>query len=240
MKSKVNRSYFTILIGYIVYFLLGFGLILFYYYKSDNGNIATTLTFIHLFILMFVSAFVRNRLTFLRNLRYSIMIQEHSGDPIKVKKVHNPHGLFSYLKADEFIKFNNDSSHYLYYKVSKDPIKKTFSLYMLEVVVYINKNESDFYLDIVDEEINKIKDEQLEKGIKINRLFITQIKSVEELDDDTKQKIVENVFLRTRHNIISTINVAVLDGDLAVFLYSDNYSPSLYYDYHLSKIKELI
>ena len=111
---------------------------------------------------------------------------------------------------------------------------------MLEVVVYINKDESEFYLEIVNDEINKIKEKLSKEKKTVNRMFITQYKEVDTLDEKTKKSLSEIVFIRTRNHIISTINVGVLDNELAVMLYSDTYSPSLYYKYHIEQIKDMI
>ena len=112
---------------------------------------------------------------------------------------------------------------------------------MLEVVVLIHQEGDSFYLDAVDEDIHKIQQEQLKDHKKIDRMFITQIKQIDELNDETRESIKEIVFIKSSIGIISTINVGChKPSGTAVMLYSDTYSPSLYYKYHIEQIKNII
>ena len=87
----------------------------------------------------------------------------------------------------------------------------------------------------------QLRDEIFKEKKKINRLIITQIKEIKELDDKTRDEIKEVIFIRTKRLIISTLNVGLFQTQKkAVMLYSDTYSPSLYYKYHLDEIKKIL
>jgi len=240
MIKDVNRKFLATIILYVTYFISGVGLLTYAYLKTGGGNLVVTGIFVFFLISIFVTAWVKNRLSYITNLSYIIRITNGSGDPLKISRVNNTKILYQYLEANDYIKLKNDTQHYLFYRVKKDTIQKIFSNYMLEVVVYINKDSPDFYLDQVNDEINTIKEKLLKEKKTINRLFITQYKVVDELDQITKNAISEIVFIRTKYHIISTINVGILNDELAVMLYSDTYSPSLYYKYHIEQIKDMI
>jgi len=240
MSKQVNRRFVTTLTLYILFFMIGIGLLSYGYLKTGGGNFLVTGIFTFFLISIFVTAYINNKLNYLMNLSYIIRITDNSGEPLQISRINNTQIFYQYLENNNFVKYKNDSSHYLFYRVTKDKIKQVFSKYMLEVIVYINKEETEFYLDQVNQEINDLKDKfLLEKQI-INKLFITQYKEVDNLDEKTKKDISEIVFLRTKHNIVSTINVGIFDSDLAVMLYSDTYSPSLYYKYHIDQIKDMV
>ena len=113
--------------------------------------------------------------------------------------------------------------------------------YILEIVVLIKDNEPEFYLDAVDNEIQKIQDILIKEKRRVDKMLITQVKFIEELDDNTKKQLSEIVFIRTQTNVISTINVGIdLDNSEAIMLYSDQFTPSLYYTYHVDQIKKMI
>lgn len=240
MIKKVNRKFLTTMILYILYFVIGVGLLTYGYFETGGGNLLVTSIFIFFLISIFVTAYVSNKLNYLMNLSFIIKISENSGEPLNITRVNNTQNLYQYLENNDFVKYKNDSSHYLFYRVTKDTIKQVFSKYMLEVVVYINKEETDFYLDQVNDEVNNLKLKFLNEKKVINRLFITQYKEIDSLDEQTKKDISEIVFIRTKHNIISTINVGLFEDELAVMLYSDTYTPSLYYTYHIEQIKNMI
>ncbi len=240
MIKEVNRKFIVTIILFALYFLGFGGLLLWYYLASGGGNTAVVLIFVFFLLTLFVSAYASNQLNYLTNLSYLYKIYDNQGEPLPVTRVDDVNKLYQYLNGNDFKQYTNDGSHYLFYRVSNDTIKKIFSMYMLEIVVYITKESSEFYLDQVNEEINAIKAMLLEDKKKVNRLFVTQIKDINSLDEKTKDSISEIVFLRTKYNIISTINIGVLDNKLAVIQYSDTYTPSLYYTYHIEQIKKMV
>ncbi len=240
MIKKVNRKFLTTLILYVLYFVFGIGLLTYGYFETGGGNLLVTGIFVFFLISIFVTSYASNKLNYLMNLSFIIKISDNSGEPLNITRVNNTQNLYQYLENNDYVKYKNDASHYLFYRLTKDTIKQVFSKYMLEVVVYVNKDEPDFYLDQVNDEINNLKLEFLNEKKVVNRLFITQFKEVNSLDEKTKKDISEIVFIRTKHNIISTINVGLFEDELAVMLYSDTYTPSLYYTYHIEQIKNMI
>lgn len=240
MIKDVNRKFLVTIILYASYFIVGVGLFIYGYFKTGGGNLLVTGIFVFLLISIFVTSWVTNRLNYITNLSYIIRINSNSGEPLKITRVNNTQILYQYLEANDYIKYINDTTHYLFYRVKRDKNKRLFSMYMLEVVVYINKDSSEFYLDQVNDEINTIKQNLLKEKKTINRLFITQYKEIDDLDEKTKKSISEIVFIRTKYHIISTINVGIFNDELAVMLYSDTYSPSIYYKYHIDQIKDMI
>jgi len=247
MIKQINRKFRFTIISFTVYFLGISGILLYAYVVTDAandntnaGHIITAIGFVFLLATVFVAAYMSNRLNYLMNLSYIYKIHDAQGQPLKIKHTKDVQTLYNYLKNKEYKLFKSDENHYVFYRVSNDTIKKIFSMYMLEVVVYVIHKQSDFYLDIVNDEINEIKDVLLKQKKKINRLFVTQIKEIDELDEKTKEALAEIVFLRTKYHIISTINIGLLNQELAVLAYSDTYAPSLYYSYHVEQIKKFI
>merc|ERR1711879_876522 len=105
-------------------------------------------------------------------------------------------------------------------RTEKDQVKKMFRGYTLEIVVYTSKIEPEFYLDIVDEEVQAIQDKLRSEKKRVAQILVTQIKQVDELTDDVKVKTSEVFFMRMKNIVISTINVSIdLSTDKAVFLY---------------------
>ncbi len=137
--------------------------------------------------------------------------------------------------------FSDDEMHTFYYRLKKDEIKQVFRGYMFEVVVFIKDTADEFFLDIVDEEVQKLYAEFSKDKKRVDKMLITQIREIEDLNDVEKEKVKQIVFIRTRQGIISTINVAIVpSAKTAVMLYSDKYSPSMYYTYHVDQIRKMI
>ncbi len=237
---KNNFEFIGTIILFVLFFVGGITLLTYYYLKTDGSNLVAMLSFVFLVVAMYVSSIANKRLNFLMNLSYQLKIRDNAGEPIALDKAKAEGSLYRYLAKNKFKKLKQSKSHTSFYRVVDDDVKKIFTQKMLEVVVFIGDDESEFFLDAVDDDINGLKEKLLKDKVKINRLFVTQFRNVDELDDETKRKISEIVFIRTRYNIISTVNVALFQNELGVLLYSDTYSPSLYYRHHIDQIKKML
>jgi len=222
---------------YILASLLG-GYLGFWYF---NSAIAYALVFANIFLFLVISTLFRARIEVLINRSFLLRIVDKQGPPLPIKRIHELASLEQYLRMQEFTVFAKQGTHTVFSRMKKDDIKKIFRGYILEVVVYIRPNMDEFYLDHVDECVQKLQDEAIKNKQKVEKILVTQIKKVTELDDDTKNKIKEIIFLRTQSGIISTINVGLHEASgKAILLYSDEYSPSMYYRYHIDQIKRMV
>lgn len=240
MIKKVNFQFISTVILYFAFFVGGIVLLAYYYSETSGSPLVVTLTFVFLLITLFVSSVANKRLNYLMNLSYQIKIRDNASEPIPLNIAKDEATLYGYLAKNDFKRLNQSKTHSSFYRVIDDNVKKIFATKMLEVVVFIGDEEKEFFLDAVDDDINKLKAKLLKDKVKVNRLFVTQFRNVDELDEETKRKINEIVFIRTRYNIISTVNVALFQKELAVMLYSDTYSPSLYYRHHIDQIKKML
>ncbi len=239
--KRINRKFLGTIIGFIVYILGVTYLIWESYLLFSNSSYAYALTFALLLITLFVISLFRAKLDAIINMSYLVKIRKNAGEPLIIKRLKAKEFLHTYLISNNYTMFAKDVSYVMYYKVEKDHIKKMLRNYILEIVVYINDSENEFYLEIVDEQIQKLQEMLRKEKKKVEKLLITQFKAVDELNEQTKESIKEIVFIRSQSGIISTINVGLhYESNLAVLLYSDTYSPSLYYAYQVAEIKKMI
>lgn len=239
--KKVNRQFlFTLLLFLGVVFLVVAIIVVAGIY-IENGNLFFILfASIWLCMLPVVSIF-KTKMERITNLSYLIKIMNQPAAPLPIKNMSTFSKLGKLLIENEFTKHSIDADHTLYFKIEKDKIKKIFQRYMLEIVVTIHKDSDVFYLDIVDDEIEKIQKDSLKLKKKIDRMFITQVKEISEMDEQTRNAIKEIVFVKSAIGVISTINVGLhYPSNKAVLLYSDTYSPSLYYRFHIDQIKSIV
>ena len=235
--KKINRQfifniiiYVLIVVGFITFGVLSFFLI-------KNENIVYLIFFIILTGLLIISGIFKNRIDSIINLSYLIKIRHHASKPLPTRETAT--SIEGKLRALGFEENHKKKKYTLYYKTTKDDIKRIFKRYMLEVVIISRTNA--FFIDDVNEEIDRIQMELHKKKMKIDKLFVTQIKDITELNEETKNQIKEIVFIRTNRGIISIINVGLhAQSKQAVLLYSETYRPSLYYEYHINEIKEMI
>ena len=207
----------------------------------ENESIEYAIYFALLILLLFIVPMFKNHLDRLINLSYLIKIRYHAAGPLAMNYSKDKETLVSRIKKLGYQRYAFDKYHALYYRVTKDQIKKIFRRYMLEVVVLLENTADEFYLSVVDEEISMIQQNHLKEHRKMDRMLITQIKDIDDLEDETKEKIKEILFIRQQQTIISTINVGLHhSSEKALVLYSETYSPSLYYKHHIQEIKEII
>ena len=238
-QKQVNRQFLRWLIGFILIILISVGGGILILFTDMDDNYKYIFFFVILIVLIFITGYFRNRLEQITNHAYIIKIHEAPGEPIKTY-----HGSLEsvekrVVKKDFKLSFSNNRCK-LYYRVSRDTIRKTRKRFMLEVVVVVLKG-SEFFLDEVNDQIDKLQSEQHKAKVKIDKLFVTQIKEVKEMTEETKTKIKEIAFIRSQNGVISIVNVGLhFDSEQAIMLYSDTYRPSLYYEYHINLIKDII
>lgn len=239
--KKINRQFLFALISFIVIVLLAATIMVLSGILIENNDVIYMIYFAVLMAMLFVVSTYKNMLERITNTSYIIKIRANQSKPLQLNHLKNFDKMTSVLIAKGYLRFTYDNHHTLFYKISKDSIKRMLRKYMLEVVVLIHQDNDSFYLDAVDEDIHKIQQEQLKDHKKIDRMFITQIKQINELNDETRESIKEIVFVKSSVGIISTINIGChAPSGTAVMLYSDQYSPSLYYKYHIEQIKKII
>lgn len=239
--KKINRKFlFTLLL-----FLAVLGLFVVALLLMDRFIMSQNLIYILLFVLigllLFVTSVFRRKFYEITNISYLLKIRAKPGDPLSMVHSRNMGDFHSYLKRKGFTRYKATPSHTLFYKAYKDHIKKIFRNYVLEIVVILPSDQDTFYIDAVDEDIANIQQDQNAKKQRIEKMLITQIKPISDINDSVKEAVKEIVFVKTRVGIVSVINVGLhYPTSKAVILYSDVYSPSLYYRYHMDEIKDYI
>ena len=239
--KKVNRQFLRLLIIYIavILALLVAGVVVMVYLGSNYNIIYSIL--IAMFILMIlVTGLFKNSFDRITHMSYLVKIRANEGKPLPIHHLTN-FNQSDIFRSNDFTRYQETETYTIYYKVKKDHIKQIFRNNILTIMVLIKNKNADFYLDRIDDEINRLRDDLFKNKQKVNRIVITQIKEIDELNDKTREQIKEILFIRTKHYIISTINVGLhRPTKKAVMLYSDTYSPSLYYKYHLDEIKKIL
>ena len=239
--KKLHRQFLVTIVTFIFVIAIIITIISLSFIKISNPNTPYLIFFSLMLVFMFLTTMFKSRIDSIINTSYLLKITQYQGKPLGINRLYSEENLRSYLNANDYIDFEQKSNHAVFYKTTKDHIKKIFRGYILEIVVYIKPDESEFYLEAVDEEINKIQEILIKNKQRVDKMLITQIKIIDELDDVTKAQLSEIVFIRAQSGIISTINVGIdLKSSKAVLLYSDDFSPSLYYTYHVEQIKKMI
>lgn len=239
--QRINRKFLFALISFVSYVLFVLAFIIFSGYIIPNETLVLVLDVVLLFGSLFVASVFKTKFDQLTNISYIIKIRENPAEPLPMNHTKTLDYYKGYLQSQDYLLYSHDKQHALYYRLTKDNIKKMFSRYMLEVVVVVFMKSDTFFLDIVDSEVGKIQQMYLQEHKTIDRMLMTQIKEIDDLDEKTRDSIKEIVFFRTRVGIISTINVGLhIPTKTAVMLYSDTYSPSLYYKHHIEQIKKII
>ncbi|MCD4827369.1 MAG: hypothetical protein K8Q99_06315 [Acholeplasmataceae bacterium] len=239
--KKVNKQFFISLMMMVIVVVIAVtGLILMYVYV-ENENITYPITLSIFLGLIIGGSLFKNRLDRIANMSYLVRIRASQGNPLPITKLFNLDKSIDLFKKNGFERYQDNQTYTIYYKCQLDHIKQIFRSNILTVMVVIKNKNTDFYLDRIDKEINKLRDELFKEKKKVNRIIITQIKEIDDLDDKTRDMIKEILFVRTKSFVISTINIGIYrPQNLAVMLYSDTYSPSLYYKYHLDEIRNIL
>lgn len=239
--KRVNRSFLVTLVAFILSIVIASFLAYFAITRMANEASGIAVAFGILIVILFLSSMFKTRIDRITNLSYSVRIRKEPAEPMKLNRLHSKEDLNIYMIQNDFVLFSDDEAHMLYYRLRKDTLKQIFQGYIFEVIVYIKPDQEDYFLEIVDEEIQKLYRGFAAEKKRVDKMLITQMKQIDDLTDEERQKLSEIVFIRTRHGVISTINVGLMpDHEKAVLLYSDRYTPSIYYSYHIDQIRKMI
>lgn len=232
----INKKFLIHLLLYIGIILILIGIAIFSHFKVKNENLVYLIWFGLLVIGLIVSGIFRNRLDIITNYSYIIKIGANASDPIRLRSsVDIEENL---LNVGYQLKYNK-KAYKLYYRVVKDDIKRIFKRHMLEVVILSKVNK--FFIEEADADIDTLHKELHKQRIKSDKLFVTQIREFNELNNEVKDQIKEIAFVKSARGIISIINIGIhKPSKTAVMLYTDKYRPSLYYEYHVNLIKDIL
>ena len=240
--QKINRRFLIMFISFIVLVASAvIGMILASTRIAD-GNIQYVIYFSILLLMIIIVSLFKTAFDRMTHLSYLIKIRHFQGEPLPMHHSINDELLEQNLRRLGFSRLMMDKKHTTFYKVTKDEIKnRLIKRYVLEVVVLINDQVYEYYLDEVDHDIARIQQQELAEQRKIDRMMITQIRHLDQLTEQAKEQIKEIVFVNHNGGIISTINIGLHHpSNQAILLYADKYFPSLYYKYHIDQIKEIV
>lgn len=237
INQQFTRSYLLYLLIFIAFGTLAVlsGIFI------DDNNLQFIVFLLLIIVLMIVSVFFKSYLDRIQNVSYLIRIMRNASGPLELNHMKEIPIFEAYVRQKGFTLFSRGETFKVFYKAEKDHINRLRRRYILEVLVILDPTEPIFFSEKADHEINKLNQELLKKKMKVSRMLVSQIKPVDELTESTKQALKEIVFYRSKREIISVINIALdKHTNKAVMLYSDTYSPSLYYKYHVDQLKTLI
>ncbi len=239
--KRINKQFTRTYLIYIGVFIGFVGLAILLGFIITDNNLEYLVFLLLIVILMIVSVYFKSYLDRIQNVSYLIRLMKNASDPLELNHMQELPIFEAYARQKGFSLYAQGKQHKVFYKVDKDHIRSVSRKYILQVIVLLDKNEPIFFSDKADDDINKLSQELLNKRMKVSRLLITQVKPIDELDESTKNALKEIVFYRSKREIISVINVGIhKPSNKAVMLYSDTYSPSLYYKYHVEQLKTLV
>lgn len=239
--KRINQQFTRTYILYLVVFLLFGAVAITAGFLIQDSNLEFIVFLLLIIVLMVVSVFFKSYLDRIQNVSYLIRIMRNASGPIELNHMKEIPVFEAYARQKGFVLYSQAETFKVFYKAEKDHINRIRRRYILQVLVLLSPSEPIFFSDKADVEINKLNQELLKKKMKVSRMLVSQIKPVDELNESNKQALKEIVFYRSKRETISVINVALdKNTNKAVMLYSDTYSPSQYYKYHVDQLKTLI
>ena len=180
--KKINRKFFRnlmIMVGIIVAAIVGLVLV---YSNIEDENIRFPVALLVFIGLIVGGGLFKNKLDRITNMAYLIRIRENQAEPLPIHKLKDFNSTVDLFRKNGFQTYQKNETYTIYYKCELDHIKQIFRNNILTVMVLINNKNTDFYLNRVDDEINKLRDELFKDKKKVNRVIITQIKEIDDLN----------------------------------------------------------
>lgn len=222
---KIRNKYLLILITFIV---ISVGLFFFFLFYPFKDNLKYTVLIVILFIIMGFSFWIKPRIELI-NIQLAFNKLINSDD----QKIFNTPlaNISADLKVktrnqDYKIAFNVDQFD-LYYKIEKNPQNLTKKGVLFILIVY--KQDMSFTNGYIEHYINELEAKLQKEKQKYLHYGIMQIRNGKHNKENLRD--ADQIrFERFQKRYISTIN-ALVDGEKVYILYSNLYSPTIYYKY---------
>ncbi len=239
--KKIHIEFYTLIISALIIIA---GIIYLYIelFKAYPGNpyIYASL-FIAFALLLFYSTYLQVRFESVISRKHLMRIREHQASPKTMIHSKSKEQLMRKLQKEGYVLYLQEKKYYLFYRLETDHVRKTRRRKLLEIIVLLKDNANEFYEIGLDNDIENIKQQIMAEKHRVDSILITQMHYVESLNDNWKQKLEENIFLKNRFGVYSVINI-VLDNSTnkAIFLHSNTYRPSLYYEHQINEIYKIL
>jgi hypothetical protein len=204
----------------------------------DDSNIRSLINILLIIVLLGTSLAYRNVLLGYTNMAKiaKVVLSQSKSLPFKHNPIKNP----KILKQRGFQLYTFSDSYDIYYKIDIDKSLKVKSIRMLYLVLLLKNSDVDFYDKRMHVDIQKLESTFKKREIP-SKYIITAFKPYNSIDNKALTDIAEVVCYQDKRQFYSQINVGLNDEDKkAYFLYSDTYSPTMYYKLGVDFIKDII
>lgn len=235
--KKIRRSFYVTIIGAIVIFSATVYLYIVLFQLFPGNGVVYGSLFVVLLVFLYLFTYVQVRLENIIMQKNTFLIQENVEPPKDITRALDTNRFLKYLVKNGFTLQTKQPSYTVLFQVNVDPVKKIFKKNLLQVIILVNRKQSEFYLDAVDDEIEKITSQLITEKIRVSSIVISQYKIVPSITQKIKNQLLENILLKNKYGLYSVVNIALDEStEKAVFLHSLKFSPGLYYKFHISQI----
>lgn len=239
MDSKqIIKRRNLILLSYIVVTTVFITAIVLVFTKITDYNKMTLINMVLVFALALISIAYRSTLYSYNNMARIARVTLKQSKPVAfgLNLVKQPNMLLS----KGYTLYTSNDSYSVYYKHAVDDSIKIKKIYRLYIILLLKKETLDFYDKKLHDEIAKLE-VSFPKKESPNKYIITAFKEFETMNEKSYHDIGEVVSYTANKNTYAQVNVGLNKNDhRAYFLYSNDYSPTLYYQLAIDLIFELI
>ncbi|MBU1141084.1 MAG: hypothetical protein KKG64_01030 [Firmicutes bacterium] len=235
---KKHRILFISFILTIVFFVACAVIIL---STQWTTNVKMSIFLILLILLLTATIWFRPRLYFHAMQMSYAKLKDAPHLPIQSKYDLSSKTWLSYLTKKSFKVFQENETHILLHRYTRDSKNYVTKNPMLEIIILIRDEKMDFDHQIITKTINTLEDDYRIKKIRFTNYSLIQVKYGEVMSDEMREKVNQVVFDRQNGHHITVVN-GFYETNLKTvyFLHNKKFVPSLYYKYVVDLFKSLV
>ncbi len=239
--DKATAHYKKYFILFITYTVIIVGSIVALLVSPIDTNITLSIVLILLIAMIGGVFFFRPRIMFHTESIQYYRLKERQGPPLKLKKSPATKDFYDTLRQYNFepgFSSNEFTIFKWYAKDSKQPVIKRP---MLVIYVMIHESSMSFQSPKIIKEINRLENALYKEKKKITNYTVFVVKSGLTLTTDIRNACDYVTFSKVRSRSIININAFYeIQTKSLYFLYSDTFTPNLYYQYGVDLLKKLV
>lgn len=239
--KKSSKQYKKWLLGFALFTIFMLLLLGLSFLLPIDESYQISIVIVLLLLLITGMLMFKPRLVYYQEIFAYYKLKDKQDPPIKFKYSLFSQSFSDKLLEDGFLRSYSNESFTLYSKYAKD--RKEFHLKrsMLIVFVIIKDESMDYQERKIIQRINKLEDALYKEKKRIFNYTVFVAKEGPKLTNEIKESCDNVSFSKVGSRSIININLFFeTSSNSSYFLYSDSYSPSIYYRFAVGLLKDII
>jgi len=237
----VRKKHTRLLFGLLGYLFVSIAVIVLLFLSSLTTDKKLSLLLVVLILMLFLAFWFKPRFYYYTQQIKYLNLKKLKNPPLKISSFNLNQIFLAKLTKNAYQIFTDNDRFLVFHRYTQDNDAYVTKKTMLEILIFIKDTTISFQADQINKTINLIEDDYAKKKIKYTNYSIIEIKHSKKVDEANINEVDNITFDVESGRHISVILVYIDQCQQeAHFLYSDLFTPNIYYSYAVNLVKEIL